>query len=86
MGFQIYNNRKAVSSSALQVTIEWNVLGQTDTSGCEGSPTLQGVTLSPSSGCCWWGRSQSLKYLRTFKFWRGCLPQNISLNSVASRA
>ena len=33
-----------------------------------------------------WGQSQSLNRQKTSTSWRGCLPKNISLNSVAAKA
>ena len=49
--------------------IHYNFLGQTTMSRSEGFLMFQGLTPSPSSGCCWWWK------------WRcGCLPEKISLS------
>jgi len=54
-------------------TIPWNCPGQRAISKYEGSPKLQGLTLS-------------LQRRRTFTSWYGCLNENVSLNSVAAKA
>jgi len=43
-----------VTSLAAFAAREFNeIFGQTAASGCKSSPTFQGLTASPSSGCCW---------------------------------
>jgi len=40
--------------------LQWNVLGQSAASKCEGLPMLQGLPLSLPSRCCWWlGRTKT---------------------------
>jgi hypothetical protein len=43
--------RKATRGVEAKYYIQLNFLRQTATSRCEGFPTFQGITLSPSSGC-----------------------------------
>lgn len=38
----------------INITPQWNVLGHTATTKCEGSPKFQELTPSPFSGWCWW--------------------------------
>ena len=60
-------------------------------SGCEVLPTFRQPTPSPSSGCA--GGFIALKLIscfpacrKAFASCRGCLPENISVNTVATKA
>ena len=75
------HNSQCKTWSFLGNGIQWDFLGQTAASGCEGFPTFRELIPSPSSGCTGGLVLVLPMYQKTFTFWRGCLPENISLAS-----
>ena len=69
--------------------IQWQFLGQTAASGCESIRTFRKITPSPFLGCA--GglvapklNSQFWCYKTSVTSWLGCMPEKMTLNSLAA--
>ena len=65
-------------SPKISYNVQWNFLGQTAASGCEGFPTFQ--EFHPHH------RDVVPETSENLHIWHGCLTEKISLNSVAAKA